>query len=119
MPLKSSKFSAPLISRSRGVLCAVLAFGIPLACEAQLPVARLFTIFPCGGQAGTNVEVEVAGQDLDDLRQLHFSNANLTAKHLDGNKFNVSITSGTPPGFYDVRAVGRFGISNPRVFAVG
>jgi len=118
MLLKSSKFAASLISRSRLLVWAAVLTAIPLICEAQLPVARLFTIFPCGGQAGTNIEVEVAGQDLDDLRQLHFSSANLTAKHLDGNKFNVSITPGTPPGFYDVRAVGRFGISNPRVFAV-
>jgi len=100
-------------------VAAVILCFFPLAAPAQLPVARLSTIFPCGGQLGTTVEVDVTGQDLEDLRQLHFSTTNLTAKHLTGSKFSVSISSNAAVGIYDARAVGRFGISNPRSFAIG
>src|SRR5204863_5735211 len=73
----------------------------PLASFAELPVARLFSVFPPAGKAGTTVEVEVAGQDLDDVRALHFSNTNLTAKHLSGAKFSVTIPTNTLPGICD------------------
>jgi len=87
--------------------------------QAQLPVAKLFTIFPCGGKAGSSVEVEVTGQDLDDLRGLYFSNTNISAKQIKGPKFAITIPTTAPVGVYDVRAVGRFGISNPRPFVIG
>src|SRR5262249_39021142 len=35
------------------------------------------------------------------------------------NQFVVSIGKDVPPGIYEVRAMGRFGLSNPRSFAVG
>src|SRR4051794_36299100 len=89
--------------------------------HAQLPVYRLQTVFPPGGRAGTSVDVTVAGTDLDETRQLLFSTTNLVASlktNSSGDKFVVTIGSNTPPGRYEVRAVGRFGISNPRIFAV-
>ena len=33
---------------------------------AQLPVARLFTVFPPGGKAGSQFEVALTGADLDE-----------------------------------------------------
>ena len=35
------------------------------------------------------------------------------------NEFTVTIAADVPPGIYDVRAVGTFGVSNPRSFVVG
>ena len=35
------------------------------------------------------------------------------------NQFAVTIAADVPPGVYDVRAIGTFGISNPRSFVVG
>ena len=96
-----------------------LVVCVALNSQAQLPVARLHTIFPCGGKAGTTVEVEVSGQDLDDVQGLYFSNTNIFAKQIKGSKFAVTIPATLSVGVYDVRAVGRFGISNPRAFAVG
>jgi hypothetical protein len=89
--------------------------------HAQLPVCRLQTVFPPGGRVGTLVEVAMSGMDLDDTRQLLFSTTNLVASlkpDSSGDKFVISISSNTAPGLYEVRAVGRFGVSNPRVFAV-
>ncbi|MBI4327460.1 MAG: hypothetical protein HY674_19680, partial [Chloroflexi bacterium] len=85
------------------------------------------TIFPPGGQLGTTSEASVTGADLDEAKQIHFSHAGLTAQpkvaaatgQAEPNKFLVTISSNVPPGIYEARFVGRFGISNPRAFAVG
>lgn len=86
----------------------------------QLPVARLGNIFPPGGQAGTSFEVAVSGSDLDEPDRLHFSLAGITGKPKgEENQFAVTIGPDVPPGIYEARFVGRFGISNPRPFVVG
>lgn len=110
----------PSTSRKRAAnfLAALLA-GATLA-SAQLPVARLAHLFPPGGKAGTTAEVTAAGADLDEPVRLHFSNAGITATPKgDANKFAVTVASNVPPGVYEARFVGRFGISNPRAFVVG
>src|SRR5437879_2309484 len=93
---------------------------------AQLPVARLLTVFPPGGKVGTQFEVGLTGVDLDEANQLHFSHTGITANQKVGetnglpeaNKFLVAIATNVTPGVYEARAVGRFGISNPRSFVV-
>ncbi len=35
------------------------------------------------------------------------------------NKFKVTIDGNVPPGIYDLRAIGKWGISNPRAFVAG
>jgi hypothetical protein len=47
---------------------------------AQLPVARLLTVFPPGGKAGSKFEVGLTGADLDEADQLHFSHAGIVAR---------------------------------------
>src|SRR2546426_9669114 len=79
-------------------LLAALLCGTQLS-FAQLPAARLSTISPPGGKAGTTVEVTVTGSDLDDAGQLNFSHTNITARQkvadktgeLEANKFLVTI----------------------------
>lgn len=34
-------------------------------------------------------------------------------------KFTITVAADVPPGYYDVRLVNKFGVSNPRVFVVG
>jgi hypothetical protein len=110
--------------RSCFLLTAVFA-GAP-ARAADLPAAKLSTVFPPGAQKGTFAEVTVAGSDLDDLAELRFSHPGITTKaavdpagKAQAGKFTVAVWPDVPPGVYDVRAVGRFGISNPRSFVVG
>ncbi|MBI3881806.1 MAG: hypothetical protein HY301_17300, partial [Verrucomicrobia bacterium] len=93
---------------------------------AQLPTPRLATIFPPGGKAGSTVEVTIAGENLDEAKQLHFSQPGLTAKpkldakgQPEANKFLITIPADAPVGVCDARVAGRFGISNPRAFVVG
>jgi len=116
---------------SRLLACA-LAMSLTASAAAQLPVTQLTSIFPPGAGPGTTVEVTVGGNDLEDVDKLLFSHPGITAaakmstpsefepnlKPLAG-QFTVTIAGDVPPGIYEAIVVGRFGMSNPRQFAVG
>ncbi|MDA1229838.1 MAG: hypothetical protein O2856_03605 [Planctomycetota bacterium] len=93
---------------------------------AQLPQTRITSVFPPGGQQGTAVDVTVGGgTDLDELDQMVFVHPGITAVpkvdangNAVANTFSVTVASDVPPGLYDVRVRGLFGISNPRMFRV-
>jgi hypothetical protein len=101
--------------------------------RAQLPVTQLSAISPPGGKQGTTVDATLtAGTDLDGVDRLYFSHPGITATHKFAelkplqtapdplpNQFTVAIAADVPLGVYDVRAIGTFGISNPRSFVVG
>src|SRR5688500_304498 len=111
-------------STFRLILMAVLGLSVA---QAQLPVARLLTISPPGGPIGTPFEVSISGTDLDEVSELRFADTNLSAMlktnsatgFSEPNKFLVTISSNALVGVTEVRAVGRFGISNPRAFVIG
>lgn len=97
----------------------------------QLPVADLTSVFPLGGSAGSTVEVTLAGNNLDEATRLVFSHPGITATVKTAarheflaepepvaGQFTVTIAPDVPAGMYDVRAIGRFGASNPRTFIV-
>lgn len=107
--------------------CLVLLL-LPTLLSAQLPTARLSTFFPPGGQAGTSLDVTLAGADLEGLSELRFSHPGITAKPAappsEGERkpearFAVTVAADVPPGLYEARAVGRYGVTNARAFAVG
>lgn len=85
---------------------------------AELPLARLASVFPPGAAVGGSADVELAGQNLDDGRALLFSHPGITAQSKDATHFVVSVSSNVPPGVYEMRVAGRFGLSNPRAFEV-
>jgi hypothetical protein len=109
-----------------------LAFiAVAGSANAQLPHVRLDGVFPPGGKAGTQVEVHVQGADLDGVDRLLFAHPGLTADAKTAkpnalineprpvpSTFIVDIAESIPAGLYEVRAVGHFGISNPRWFHV-
>jgi len=101
-----------------GVLLGPLVLN--LAWSQQLPLAKLVTVFPPGATAGTTLTVTVTGPDLEEPTALRFSDPRLTATLLTNSPmcFSVSIPADVAPGWMDVRWVGRFGVSNPRGFAV-
>lgn len=97
---------------------------------AQLPQTRLYAVFPPGAQVGTSTDLVItSGADLEELSKLHFNHPGITAvqKMQDQggqqvpvtNTFTVTVAADVPVGTYEVRGVGLFGISNPRVFTVG
>lgn len=92
-----------------------------LNARAELPLARLTSVFPPGGQVGTTLQVTCEGADLDDASAIHFSAPGISTERNPTNPpgvFTVSIATNVPPGNYEARVVGRFGISNPRFFSV-
>ena len=112
---------------------AALACGVLLVWNAfagaqsvGLPAPRLLTVSPMGGKVGTEVEVTISGEFLDDAGDLTFSDSRITAKRkLDAtgvpieNRYVVGIGSDCPVGLYEARVMTRLGISSSRVFAVG
>lgn len=122
----------PCSLRMRYRVCMLLAAAVlvwPVALQAQsvgLPAPRLLTTMPMGGQAGTQVEVVITGEHLDDLDELTFSDPRISAKSkLDSagqpipNQYVVAIAADCPPGLYEARLMTRLGISSSRAFSVG
>ncbi len=113
----------------RSSLAGMLLMMVAASAVAQsvgLPAPRLLTVTPMGGKVGTEVEVIISGEHLDDVGDLIFSDARITAKRkLDAagapiaNRYAVSIASACPVGLYEARVATRLGISSSRVFAVG
>lgn len=95
-----------------------LILFLPGTSRADLPLIRLDRIFPLGGAAGSEVIVEIAGKDLEEAKALHFDHPGLKAELLKPNQFKVTIAADAPVGTHDVRAVGLYGISGARLFAV-
>jgi hypothetical protein len=107
-----------------------------------LPSARIQSAFPGGMKAGTNLEVTVTGFDLEDPEKLLFVHPGLKGEYLlppkevpnpkdpkktvpgpklvpgGPHKFKITAAADVPPGLYDLRFVGKWGVSNPRTFAV-
>lgn len=97
-----------------------------------LPACQLHALFPAGGKQASTVEVKLsAGADTERVSKLTFSHPGITAVQKTAepayggpaqpvnDTFIVTIGKDVPAGLYDVRAVGYFGISNPRTFVVG
>lgn len=85
-----------------------------------LPAPRLLTITPMGGRVGTEVEVVITGEHLDEVGDLTFSDSRITAKRKpEANRYAVNIAADCPVGLYEARVMTRLGISTSRIFAVG
>lgn len=91
-----------------------------------LPAPRLLTTMPMGGQVGSEIDVTITGNSIEDAEQLLFSHPGITAtpKLNDAgqpipNQFVVSIAADCPTGIHAARVMSRLGISAARVFTVG
>jgi hypothetical protein len=110
-----------ILPRATPLKClATLLFCILLAAPAlaDLPAVRFDRLTPLGGAAGSTVDLEITGADLDGVESLLFDHPGLKAEFVKDRRFRLSIAADVPPGTYDVRLVGRYGVSNPRLFSV-
>jgi hypothetical protein len=108
------------MARPRTVLISLCALCVLCgAVFAELPHVRLDSVYPLGGQVGSEVVLEIGGKDLDDVTALHFDHPGLRAVHLKDKQFRLTIAPDVPPGTYEVRAVGKYGISGAQLFEVG
>ncbi len=124
-----------------GLLLVTAATAQPPA--NVMPQPRISVVFPAGAKAGTSVEVAVTGTDIDDPTALLFSSADIKSEPVvapepkpdpkvkeppkkagrtgpqTSAKFKITVPASVAPGTYDVRVVGKYGVSNPRAFVVG
>ena len=104
----------------------VLGAGtLALAQSVGLPSPRLLTTIPMGGKAGTQFEVVVTGEHLDDAQDLIFSDSRITASRkvdasgvLTPDRYMVTIKPDCPVGLYESRIMTRLGVSSSRIFTV-
>lgn len=98
-----------------------ICFGLmmPSFLFAQLPSPRLDRITPLGASVGSQAELEIQGADIEEPT-LHFDHPGITATPIEGKDrfFRVAVGNDVPEGTYDCRVIGKYGISNPRLFAV-
>lgn len=114
--MRNARVSEEPTRRSGWALCCLLLLAS--AVRADLPSPRFDVLTPLGAAAGSTVEVEVTGPDLDDATTLFFDHPGITAAHVKDRKFKVTVATEVPAGTYDARLVGKYGVSNPRLFAV-
>ena len=100
-------------------LALSVQFATAATAWAQSPNPVLNSVFPPGGQAGKTVEVTVSGSSLDELETLVCSHSGITCEQSGEKQFRLTIPDDVPTGLYDLRAVGRNGLSSPRSFFVG
>ncbi|MEJ7592309.1 MAG: PPC domain-containing protein [Planctomycetaceae bacterium] len=101
-------------------LAFLLLFVIAQPACAELPSIRFDRIAPLGATAGTTVEVEIAGADIEEIRALWFDHAGLSAEPVSDKErfFNVTIALTFRRELMMSGLSLRWGISNPRLFAV-
>ena len=110
----TNKRSLTLFCYTLGWLSAAVVLGQP-------PNPTFDTVFPAGGQVGSTFDVTITGGNLDSIESLHMEipGAGCQILETDPKQFRLSIPSETPVGAYDIRIVGKNGISSPRTFLVG
>jgi hypothetical protein len=122
----------PLPARGNWIVLGTLLIGFyscvssVIAQSVCLPAPRLLTTMPMGGQAGSEVEITITGQHIEDATDLRFSDPKITATpKLDAsgqklpNQYVVNIAPDCPAGIYEASVMTRLGLSASRVFSVG
>jgi hypothetical protein len=108
----------------RSLIAALVVFGFVGSASAQLPVPKMRSVYPPGARQATSVETVIEGDNFDEPERLYFSHAGIKSEKLTPQKnekgrFKVTVAKDVPVGYYDVRVVGKYGVSNPRTFVVG
>ena len=110
------------------LLCSAFA----VSARAQFPIIELTALSRSAAKSGSQFELRTSfGARIEEVTELRFSHPGFSAtlntddplpfrteRQPRYGSFQVSIDPSVPPGRYDVRAVGRHGVSSPRVFLV-
>lgn len=126
--MKEWKHSARPSALANIAWFSAFAFGCASSVVAQsvcIPLPRLLTTMPMGGQVGTQVPITITGQHIDDAAELVFTHPGLTATRqlneagqAESNQYIVTIAADCPAGIHEARLMSRLGVSSSRVFSV-
>ncbi|MBL9117019.1 MAG: hypothetical protein JNJ83_18575 [Verrucomicrobiaceae bacterium] len=85
--------------------------------QSTLPNPTLLSIYPPAAKTAATATVTITGASLDGLLGLYFPVKGITSKPgAKANEILLTVDETVKPGFYDVRVVTRYGVSNPRGF---
>ena len=113
MPRPNFQFS--VLSLQFSVL---LALSAPAFSQATFPSPTLTSISPLGGKPGATVELNLRGSDLEGPLSVLLNERVIPLKSTKPNLFSITLPADLKPALYDCRFVGRYGVSNPRVFEI-
>jgi len=116
-------------------MVALASGGGPLAAQQAsptIPQPKIYAVQPAGGKAGSTLDLRIAsGANLDGIDRLLFSHPGITAQivkeepsrlypqgRILDDRFKIRIAADVPPGIYELRAAGYFGVTNARRFQV-
>ncbi|MEL6110302.1 MAG: hypothetical protein AAFU85_30200, partial [Planctomycetota bacterium] len=113
------------------LLLHALVFCWSVSASAQLPVIQLHGLSRSVFQPGEEAEIQVNGATTEEVTELRFSHPGISAQLLENpprrfeenstpkyGHFRLTVSGDVRPGRYEVRAIGRFGLSNPRSILV-
>ena len=126
-----SHFLRPF-ARTTGFIFLLASLAFAAAAQGQaIPQPQLFAVFPMGGRAGGEFEVNVFGQGFEGDLQLCFSHPGITAAPImlkpdrfypterpAPGRFTVRVAGDVPTGAYEARVATRQGLTNARSFMV-
>jgi len=101
--------------------CALLlaALPAPRLHALDLPIAKIDSLSCASFAPGPDEALVLAGTDLEGVDRLWFSHPGISAAFVKDKAFTVKVDPSVPEGLYDMRAVGKNGVSNPRTIMVG
>lgn len=112
--------------RNLSLLITALLASSVAAQSVCIPLPRLLTMTPMGGQVGTSFDVTISGEHLDEVGQLVFTHPGLKAQPKTdasgksiANQYTISVAPDCPQGIHEARVMSRLGVSSARVFSVG
>ncbi|MCC6509273.1 MAG: hypothetical protein IT423_09210, partial [Pirellulaceae bacterium] len=112
---------------------ATIALATTVSAQSVcIPLPRLLTTTPMGGQVGTTVELTITGDNLEEVSELVFTHAGASSKAsgitakpkrdaagvIEPNKYIVTIPADCPTGLHEARVMSRLGVSSSRMFSV-
>jgi hypothetical protein len=97
---------------------AVLAFATAAFSQATFPTPTLTSLTPLGAQASTQIELTLRGTDLDAPIAILLNERSIPVKSPQPNVLSLALPTDLKLGLYDLRFVGRYGVSNPRAFEI-
>ena len=96
----------------------VMALATAAFSQATFPTPTLTSLTPLGSKSNTQIELTLRGADLDAPIAILLNERSIPVKSAQPNILSLALPADLKPGLYDLRFIGRYGVSNPRAFEI-